>query len=337
MHRVHDQNAHSWSEMSFAAVAVGIGHDKAPHQLHAGILHAADGNEPEMLHLAWHHQLRNDSPPQTYLWIQPAFDKSRLRQVAAMCRRIFRTNSSHGLPYGFGTPNDVFDPRTGEYLIDGSQYGLTCASFVLAVFHVTGLPLADYTTWPQGRPDDRPWQQFIVNALSRCSSHQGHLDRIRKDIGAVRFHPSEVAASAATARVQSPARFEDIDQLGSDIRMRIARHHISRLFAELTNTPPSDDGTPTLGASQQTAIALALRLAETHRLTPIEVQMKDISTTLLRFRHPYNPRITLEIESDPTGTSMARMLRNGITVISGSFPNAEESVLTGFLSEDGNC
>ena len=161
-----------------------------------------------MLHLAWHgpRQLKNDDPLGSYLWIQPPFDEYRLRQVAAMCRRIFRKNEANGLPYGFGLRNDAFDTQTGEYLMNDSPYGLTCASFVLAVFHVTGLPLADYATWPRGRPDDRTWQQSIVATLSRTPNNQVHVERICKDIGidTVRFHPSEVAASAAQAQV--PAR-----------------------------------------------------------------------------------------------------------------------------------
>ena len=336
MQRVHDQADQPLSQMKFAAVAVGIGQDEAPHQLHAGVFHADAGNAPAMLHLAWHCHLQNDSPQDSYLWVQPPFDELRLRQVAAMCRRIFRKNAANGLPYGFGVPNDAFDPQTGEYLINGSQYGLTCASFVLAVFHVTGLPLVDYSTWPQGRPDDRPWQQFIIASLSQNPTNQVHAERISEDIGAVRFHPFEVAASAAKAQVQFPARFEDVDQLGTDIRVRIACDHINYLFARLAIVPQNSDDTSPLVTSRQAAIDLAFRLAETHRLTPFEVRMKDSSATLLAFRHPYERQLTLEIESDPTGTFTASVLNNGSALMSGRFPDDEEKVLTTFLTGNLN-
>ena len=233
MQRVHDQVDQPLSRMKFAAVAVGIGQTETPHQLHAGVFHAADGKPAEMLHLAWHCTLKNETPPSNYLWVQPPFDELRLRQVAAMCRRIFRKNAANGLPYGFGLPNDVFDSQSGEYILHNSQYGLTCASFVLAVFHVTGLPLVDYSTWPQGRPDDQPWQQFIIDCLSQGSANRGHVERIRNDIGTVRFHPSEVAASAARAQVQSAAMFADINHFGTEIRVRIAHNHITHLFEPL--------------------------------------------------------------------------------------------------------
>ncbi len=112
---------------------------------HIGILHQDEGSDAFlMLHLAWHHRLRKEAPPVGFLWVDPAIHPRRLVQVAAICRKIWKANSAGGIPYAFSPPNDCFDVDSGKYLFGPTRLGLTCATFILALFHVAGLQLVKY-------------------------------------------------------------------------------------------------------------------------------------------------------------------------------------------------
>lgn len=159
--------------------------------------------------------------------------------VAAMARKIWRANNRY-VPYGFSPPNDCFDSQTNKYLFGPTRYGLTCASFVLAVFHRAGVPLVKYGTWPTSRPDDRAWQKKIVarleeynerlrNRPDRQKDYQDgkiHIEGIRADIGTVRFRPDEVAGATIERRV--PTRFKQARNNGDRILTLLERGTVSK-------------------------------------------------------------------------------------------------------------
>lgn len=181
----------------FLAVAIG---ETDVDQRHIGILHRTKDKPPKLLHLEWHCRLKNDSaiPEKLTIWVAAAVPSRRQRQVATYCRRIWQMNAKGGVPYGFSPPNESFDPETATFLKGPTQFGLTCASFVLAVFHAAGVPLIEYTTWPADRPGDREWQEKILTYLEHRAEPE-HINHVRSEIGAVRFRPEEVAASVALA------------------------------------------------------------------------------------------------------------------------------------------
>jgi len=192
------------SEVRAAAIAIA---NIAANQRHIGILHRGSSpNSPvKFLHLAFHFDLRNeDQISAKYVWVGPKVPEARLRQVAAKCRQIHRANGPN-LPYAFSPPIDCIDAQTGQYLLGPTNHGLTCASFVLAVFERAGLRLVDYGSWQINRPGDMEWQTSILEVLRNGSSQQ-HIAALQAEIGAVRFRPEEVAGAAAVSPL--PASFE---------------------------------------------------------------------------------------------------------------------------------
>ena len=162
-----------------------------------------------LLDLAWHHRLRNDPPDdERYLWIDPTIPTVRLRQVAAMCRKVWRSNEQY-IPYAFSQPNDFFDVETGACLLGPTRFGLTCATFVLAIFEVVGLRLVQYETWPTGRDGDVEWQQQIVALLQQLNppASPEHISAIKQEVGTARFRPEEIAGAATVLPL--PASFAD--------------------------------------------------------------------------------------------------------------------------------
>jgi hypothetical protein len=190
---------------------------------HIGILHRdVSAGDVMLLHLAWHHDLRNHRPGNDYLWIDIPLSHFHLRQIAAICRLIGEGNPD-GLPYAFSPPNGCFDATTGRFLIGPTRYGLTCASFVLAVFETAGLPLVRYETWPNQRPDDRNWQEFVLSRLrdSNPRASDAHIAALQEEIGAVRYRPEEVASAATLTDI--PASFQIVQPLSMQLLDKLRR------------------------------------------------------------------------------------------------------------------
>ena len=201
-------------------VAVVIGEPDVG-QRHIGILHRAEGAEPHFLHLAWHCKLRSHSALPQYItaWVAPSFPPRRLRNLAALCRRVWKKNCSGGIPYAFSNPTEAFDGATGAFLLGPTRFGLTCASFVLAVFDGAGLSVADCSSWPINRPGDREWQDHVIAQLAEQNADPQHIEHLRSEIGSVRYRPEEVAAAVALA--PPSAAFDAAAYLGEQILVKL--------------------------------------------------------------------------------------------------------------------
>jgi hypothetical protein len=193
MERVHIATEKPFSEVRFVAVALKPIDET---QRHIGLLHRGDDrHEPMMLHLAWHLDLRNEPARADYVWVDPTIHERRAKQVAAFCRRVWRQNGK-SIPYAFSHPNDCFDPTTAQFLFGKTKLGLTCATFVLAVFHAVGLQLLDLDSWPT-RPDDVEWQRNVLGLLSERGASADHLRSVEAEPRAARFRPEETGGAAA--------------------------------------------------------------------------------------------------------------------------------------------
>jgi hypothetical protein len=218
-----DRNADDIGHVSIAICQPGA------DQRHLGIIHRSS-RTLMMLHLAGHHQLQNDPPSGDLLCIEPNIPPERMRQIAAYCRSVWRENQNGRVPYGFSPPSDFLDEHTGQMLLGPTRHGLTCATFVLAVFHGTGFPLVRYSKWPVGRLGDNEWQLKIVNVLERRGASPEHVKAMRSEIGTARFRPEEVAG-AGTSTVL-PASFQLAALRGRQIVHRLEDDHYRVAFFE---------------------------------------------------------------------------------------------------------
>lgn len=210
MNRVHSTAEKPVSQKVIVAVAVCAVDEQ---QRHVAILHR-EGGRLNRLDLAWHFRLRNERfDSSRYLWIDVPIDRLRAVAVAAKCRQVWRANRHGRIPYGFSPPTDCFDHRALAYLVGRTRHGLTCASFVLAVFHKAGVRLVDYESWPVDRPGDREWQEMVIRKLEDAGADESHIHALRSDIGAVRFRPEEVAAAAT----QPPCGFDVAVEVAQEI------------------------------------------------------------------------------------------------------------------------
>src|SRR2546427_287503 len=108
MDRVYSADEKPFEDGQHAAIAIGV---VDVDQRHIGMLHhESDSNAVLMLHLEWHHRLKNELPDRGFLWVNPAIHRRRLVQVAAVCRKVWKANRDGGIPYAFSQPSDCFDP-----------------------------------------------------------------------------------------------------------------------------------------------------------------------------------------------------------------------------------
>jgi hypothetical protein len=171
------------------------------------------------LHLEFHCELTVAAPPGDYLWVLPNLPRRRLAQVAAICDAIASANVPDQIPYSFGPPNDCFDEQSCRFLLGPTKTGLTCASFVLAVFHRAGIPLVRPESWPPPTQEDIAWQKKAVKWLKRkqeinpSAVSDEHIRCVESEVGnAVRYRPEHVAAAAAMAK-SAPSPFKCVSQL----------------------------------------------------------------------------------------------------------------------------
>lgn len=188
-------------------------------QLHCGIAYKSEG-QANALHLAWHYDLR-DQPAQSlyshgYYFTLPSIDIIRQRVIAAKCRRISRAKEQE-IPYGLLYEGATFD-NDGILRLGGNEHGLTCATFVMAVYASCGITLCDYAAWP-ARQEDGTWHDFIIDLLRQHRAPQEHLHNLGQEIGCARFRPEEVAASITFPDL--PAPVDKIWEKGVLIRQRL--------------------------------------------------------------------------------------------------------------------
>jgi hypothetical protein len=223
---VYSQGERPLAENQFVAVAIG---EPRPNQRHTGIFFRCSVSDAhEFLHLATHNRLLRQPPPTPdYFWIQPLIPQRRLLQVAAICEQIATANVTSGIPYSFGPPNECFDARDCRFLLGPTKTGLTCASFVLAVFHRAGIQLVRYGSWPPPTAEDIEWQQQVVSDLTAARLQnpdrvtQDHINSIMNEVGSsARYRPEHVGGAALKRRYR-PVRYRVAYRAGELILCRI--------------------------------------------------------------------------------------------------------------------
>lgn len=187
---------HPFSEVD--SVGVAISRPKRHlNQQHIGILFLDSEKTPQLLHLAWHNELRKNSPSDKYLWLDIPLDAANKVHLATICELIYETNKE-GIPYGLCIEGTGF-AKDGTFTQEEHHAGLTCATFVIQVFHSQHHYIIDFDGWKH-RQADKKWQRQILDALKNNSdASEEHLAYQRKKIqeGAARFKPEEVAVAAA--------------------------------------------------------------------------------------------------------------------------------------------
>jgi hypothetical protein len=125
---------------------------------------------------------------------------------------ISETARNPNIPYGFAFDENCFD-NDGTYRPMEIGKGLTCASFVIALFHSHGYPIVKLESWKM-RSEDVAWQKKILDPLRRHATFE-HVNAASAYVGQFRYRPEEVAAAAV--RAPPPLDFDESVRLATDI------------------------------------------------------------------------------------------------------------------------
>jgi hypothetical protein len=184
------------------AVCAAVGLIKGDVGLHAGVVFRSSDGQGAVVHLAWHCKLECE-PLSGWAHVVPDIDPVDLVVIAAHCVTLRRARPN--IPYGLAFETSTFDDD-GKFVPGPGESGLTCATFVLAIFEWARVPLLERATW-EPRSDDVAIQQTLVGYLKKtATARPEHIAAVEAEVGCVRFRSEE--AAAASAMTGRPVAFE---------------------------------------------------------------------------------------------------------------------------------
>jgi hypothetical protein len=212
---LNDPNNKAFDQVDDVGIAIRtIGPDR---QVHIGVLYRTDQANVFNLNLRTHLDLRNEAPTEAYCWMQIQLDEINRRLLASLCALI--ASRSSAIPYGF-TYNGLYFSESGEFKPRELGHGLTCATFVMALFETYSIPALITTEWGQAGFDDQIWQSQMTGRIGR-ERGEWIAGAIGKHIGQPRYRPEEAAAGAVDKG--RPLGFAKASKMGKQILQDLAK------------------------------------------------------------------------------------------------------------------
>jgi hypothetical protein len=184
-------------------------------QLHVGILYKIEDEPATVLHFTEPYHLKDDAPSEHFRWVEVrACEPITAKIVAGLCRLISDENKVRPMkiPYGYSYAGTYFN-HDGTFVNRGLIYGLTCTSFVLAVFQTLFIDLLRIEEWPPFDLDDADWQMKMMNLYKPI--YPENADALGSQVGAARFRPEHATAGAASK--DAPLGYAAAQTLGAQI------------------------------------------------------------------------------------------------------------------------
>lgn len=227
------------------------------------------------------------------------------------CRRLSRTAGASSIAYGFGKYRDVFDFQTGTYRQLEGAGGLTCATFVLGVFHAARLPLLNDETWPKPSQADLDWEISIARTLASKEWSSKQAESVVSQVPAKRYQPHEVTAAALSDSL--PATFEQIKGNAIEIKRLVLGRYLHNLMAN---------------EEYQRALPIADSILERFGLVPNSVEHQpDIVTLEYKNRYGLPKVMWLSLASNPS-SGIVRLIDNQRLSMEADLDNIDEVIAT---------
>src|SRR5262249_3545344 len=153
----HSSAERQYNELSTVGIAI-----RGQGQLHIGVLHRID-DDVQLCHLRFHHDLVREPPEEGYYWEDcqifcGGVDRTANGRFFAIS--VAETANDPNIPYGFAFEENCFG-NDGTYHAMKIGQGLTCATFIIALFHCAGYPIVKLDTWKR-RSEDSTFQNDIL-------------------------------------------------------------------------------------------------------------------------------------------------------------------------------
>lgn len=207
-------------------VGVGVRYTNADRgHMHVGLIYEDPQGQPSFAHLAFHHDVRKDAPPndEAYLWDDCAWlsDPDVRSSAEYLADYIETCVRNTNVDYGIDPPDEAFS-ESGQYNGLNPSKGLTCATFIAAVLKGAGFPVVDLSTWSRRTEEDDKWGAGVMALLRRHAPERAA--QIHGQTVPFRLKPDELAAAAADIAI--PVSFERAIDLA--VPLREAMLHAAR-------------------------------------------------------------------------------------------------------------
>jgi hypothetical protein len=192
-------------------------------QNHVGLIYRSHNSKIMLLHLAWHYDLRHQEWDGTYYWLELSGLETELQETFADWA-VLVADATPGTPIPYSVIFRVdrnFD-QGGQFINLNDGSGLTCATFLLALFNDFNLPLIDISTWPKARKGDFVWLRRILRFLRHTVLKDQKmpawvwLEQFKQRHQLKRFRPEEVFATAGLFAGE-PLKFTEVEIAGHNI------------------------------------------------------------------------------------------------------------------------
>lgn len=188
-------------------------------QIHIGLLYREPGAPARASHLYTNFDFRDEPVQADFFWIQATMPDLTRQLVVGLCKRIAAHNPRIPYSFKYRFKQQYFQP-SGALALPNTDDGLTCATYVLAVFQRLKIPILKFIEWPRDRHG--AWQTGMISALTAKSYPErgAQMDAWMSQIGEPRYLPQEVAAGVgASAQPIGYARATELAaQIVDDIR-----------------------------------------------------------------------------------------------------------------------
>jgi hypothetical protein len=170
---------------------------------HCGLVYWDADENLCIVHLRDHLDMKKERLQEKYFCARAGCIKNKERRTAIHAKLIAMKDRQL-VHYGFRFEPESFDQelRVKKF---APGWGLTCASFVVAILHSVGVKVADLATWDPKRLGDEEWQnKFIGHLKSRYG--EAYASSVEKFVPSIRVRPGEAGACVASADVPLSCR-----------------------------------------------------------------------------------------------------------------------------------
>lgn len=220
--KLNNEAGSSFSVADGLAIAFSAVHPSG----HAGVVFCDALGIPRLLHYCGgpDAKIEKISGNLEYVWATPKLLEEQVLQMTALCDLAASSNLSLSYRFRF-SEQAKFHDRAGQlYFIPTAECpGLTCATFIMLLFLQCGVKLLDIERWRNSDEDTEFMHRFIRDQIAPRYPHLVQV--FSQDLGAKRFRPDDVIASALFEHI--PTSFRNTRLAGPVIREYAYKHYDS--------------------------------------------------------------------------------------------------------------
>jgi hypothetical protein len=218
------------NEVEYVAIAIERRTDCITH---AGIVYRDNSDVLKLLHYGLHnYPILQEPCARRYVFAIPRIsnnsriNRDKLVAIADFCARINRANAGGRMPYSFQFDPDInFDFRTGALNTTTHAKGLTCSTFVVAVFRSSLNDLVREITWPrQADAEDIESRKAVLEMWRKSGRPEliARAQEIEPTIETMRIRPEQVAGACLQNRL--PVGFRRATLNGERVKVVFNQH-----------------------------------------------------------------------------------------------------------------